>query len=186
MRAAQLPSRQARRSTRCNDTSPNMRYIAMNRFKVKLGCEEDFQTMWRERESKLASFSGFEQFMLLRLDTREAEKKEEEEGAPAARPGYTEFVSHTTWAHQMDFEEWKRSQAFKKSHGGGGGGEGKGKGKLGGFAVVAGGMGKMRELIVEPPVPSLYNAPIVEPVPPEHQGGLWDFEEEPSYFDGDM
>lgn len=46
--------------------------------------------------------------MLLRLDTREAEKKEEEEGAPAARPGYTEFVSHTTWAHQMDFEEWKR------------------------------------------------------------------------------
>lgn len=46
--------------------------------------------------------------MLLRLDTRDAEKKEGEEGGAASRPGYTEFVSHTTWAHQMDFEEWKR------------------------------------------------------------------------------
>lgn len=63
----------------------------------------------RERESKLDTFSGFEQFMLLKLDTREAEKKEgEEDGAAVARAGYTEFVSHTVWAHQMDFEEWKR------------------------------------------------------------------------------
>ena len=47
--------------------------------------------------------------MLLKLDTREAEKKEgEEDGAAVARAGYTEFVSHTVWAHQMDFEEWKR------------------------------------------------------------------------------
>ncbi|CAN0305434.1 unnamed protein product, partial [Ectocarpus fasciculatus] len=75
-----------------------------SRFKVKLGCEEEFETMWRERESKLDSVSGFEQFMLLRLDTREADKKEEEEGGTAARKGYTEFVSHTIWAHQMDFE----------------------------------------------------------------------------------
>lgn len=45
--------------------------------------------------------------MLLKLDTREAEKKEEE-GEFVARTGYTEFVSHTIWAHQMDFEEWKR------------------------------------------------------------------------------
>lgn len=78
------------------------------------------------------------------------------------------------------------SQAFKKSHGGGGGGEGKDKGNVGNFVVVAGGMSKIGELIVEPPVPSLYYAPIIEPVPPEHQGGLWDFEDEPSYFDGDM
>ncbi len=63
----------------------------------------------RERESKLDSFSGFEQFMLLKLDTREEEKKAGEEGGEAvARTGYTEFVSHTIWAHQMDFEEWKR------------------------------------------------------------------------------
>ena len=45
--------------------------------------------------------------MLLKLDTREADKKEEE-GEVVARAGYTEFVSHTVWAHQMDFEEWKR------------------------------------------------------------------------------
>ena len=65
--------------------------------------------IFRERESKLDSFSGFEQFMLLKLDTREAEKKQEmEEGEFVTRAGYTEFVSHTVWAHQMDFEEWKR------------------------------------------------------------------------------
>ena len=47
--------------------------------------------------------------MLLKLDTREAEKKQEmEEGEFVTRAGYTEFVSHTVWAHQMDFEEWKR------------------------------------------------------------------------------
>lgn len=51
--------------------------------------------------------------MLLKLDTREAEKKEEE-GEFVARAGYTEFVSHTVWAHQMDFEEWKRR--YRLSH----------------------------------------------------------------------
>lgn len=47
-------------------------------------------------------------------------------------------------------------------------------------------MSKMGDLIVERPVPALYDAVIIEPVPPEHQGGLWDFEENPAYFDGDM
>lgn len=80
------------------------------------------------------------------------------------------------------------SQAFKKSHGGSDGGDGKAEGeaKKPGFIVAAGGMGKIRELIVEPPTPLLYHAPIIEPTPPEHQGGLWEFEDEPSYFDGDM
>lgn len=78
------------------------------------------------------------------------------------------------------------SQAFKKSHGSGGGGKAEGKDGKPGFIVAAGGMSKIKDLIVEPPVPALYDAVIMEPVPPEHQGGLWDFEEEPSYFDGDM
>lgn len=76
------------------------------------------------------------------------------------------------------------SQAFKKSHGGSGVGEGKDKGEA--PKGAPGGMGKIRELIVEPPTPLLYHPVIIEPVPPEHQGGLWDFENEPSYFDGDM
>ncbi|CAM9560530.1 unnamed protein product, partial [Laminaria digitata] len=76
------------------------------RFKVKLGCEDDFETMWRERESSLADFSGFEQFMLLKIDNG---KEEDAEGNMISKnPGYTQFVSHTVWAHQMDFEEWKR------------------------------------------------------------------------------
>lgn len=60
----------------------------------------------RERESTLADFSGFEQFMLLRID--EGKEENEEGGASRNNPGYTQFISHTTWAHQMDFEEWKR------------------------------------------------------------------------------
>lgn len=72
-----------------------------------------------------------------------------------------------------------RSQAFKKSHGGGSEG---GKPSY----IEAGGMSKIGDLIVERPTPALFDAVIIEPVPPEHQGGLWDFEEEPSYFDGDM
>ena len=87
----------------------------------------------------------------------------------------------------MDIHTRICSQAFKKSHGGGGDGKPKGE-KEGGKPgyIAAGGMSKIRELIVEPPTPFLYNAPIIEPVPPEHQGGLWEFEDEPSYFDGDM
>ncbi|CAM9913253.1 unnamed protein product [Laminaria digitata] len=134
--------------------------------------------MWRERESSLADFSGFEQFMLLKIDN---DKEEDAEGNMISKnPGYTQFVSHTVWAHQMDFEEWKRSQAFKKSHGGAGK-----EGEKPSF-VAAGGMSKMGDYILEHPVPSLYHAVVMEPVPPEHAGGLWDFENEPSYFDGDM
>ena len=47
-------------------------------------------------------------------------------------------------------------------------------------------MSKMSELIVERPSPALFDAVIIEPTPPEHKGGLFDFENDPSYFDGDL
>lgn len=44
----------------------------------------------------------------------------------------------------------------------------------------------MGDLTIERPSPSLYDAVLIEPTPPEHKGGLWEFENEASYFDGDM
>lgn len=43
--------------------------------------------------------------MLLKVDDGETQEGEEPK---ANKAGYTEFISHTTWAHQMDFEEWKK------------------------------------------------------------------------------
>lgn len=45
---------------------------------------------------------------------------------------------------------------------------------------------KIGDFVLERPQPGMYDAVIIEPVPPEHKGGLWDFENEPSYFDGDL
>lgn len=64
-----------------------------------------FHPFCRERESKLASFNGFEEFLLLRLDSDVQEGGEGE--STASKEGYAEFISHTTWAHKLDFLDWK-------------------------------------------------------------------------------
>lgn len=78
-------------------------YIAMNRFKVRNGSEEEFENIWRNRDSRLAQEKGFRQFHLLRGPSNEAE-------------GYTLFASHTVWDSQEDFLAWTRSQNFRDSH----------------------------------------------------------------------
>lgn len=45
--------------------------------------------------------------MMLKIDHGDDVDAEEGETA-AAKIGYTEFISHTTWAHQLDFDEWRR------------------------------------------------------------------------------
>lgn len=54
-----------------------------------------------------------------------------------------------------------RSQAFKKSNGGGCEGENS-------SYIAAGGLNKIENLLVERPTLALFNAVIIEPVPPEH------------------
>ena len=76
-------------------------FIAMNRFKVKLGSESDFETVWRERDSHLKEVSGFIEFHLLRGPENE---------------DHTLYASHTTWTSKADFEDWTRSEAFRKAH----------------------------------------------------------------------
>lgn len=76
-------------------------FIAMNRFKVKLGSEAEFERIWRERDSRLASVPGFEQFELLR---------------GPERGDHTLYASHTIWASGADFEAWTKSEAFRAAH----------------------------------------------------------------------
>ncbi|MEP3116005.1 antibiotic biosynthesis monooxygenase [Nisaea sp.] len=41
-------------------------YIAMNRFKVTMSSEEDFETVWKTRDSQLDQVPGFVEFHLLK------------------------------------------------------------------------------------------------------------------------
>lgn len=76
-------------------------YIAMNRFKVIKGCESEFETMWKSRQSHLPEMSGFISFYLLRGDVFD---------------DHALYSSHTTWATKEDFEAWTKSEAFRVSH----------------------------------------------------------------------
>lgn len=80
-------------------------FIAMNRFRIALGRETDFEAIWKERETNLPGQPGFIAFHLLR--------------GPSA-DDHTLYASHTVWASRDDFEAWTRSEAFRRSHGGAG------------------------------------------------------------------
>ncbi len=81
-------------------------FIAMNRFKVVRGAETDFETVWTSRDTHLRDVPGFITFHLLRGPERE---------------DHTLFASHTLWASRSDFEDWTRSEAFRRAHSGAGG-----------------------------------------------------------------
>ena len=76
-------------------------FIAMNRFRIGLGHEEDFETLWRNRESYLDEVPGFKQFQLLKGPTTEE---------------YTLYASHSLWESRSHFESWTRSESFRKAH----------------------------------------------------------------------
>jgi heme-degrading monooxygenase HmoA len=76
-------------------------FIAMNRFRVREGREEAFESMWRDRDSYLSEVPGFREFHLLRGDSAD---------------GSTLYISHSAWDSRGAFEAWTRSDAFRKSH----------------------------------------------------------------------
>lgn len=80
-------------------------FVAMNRFRIVAGREEDFVELWRQRESHLHEVPGFREFHLLR-------------GPGAA--DHTLFASHSIWDSAAAFEDWTRSDAFRKAHAGAG------------------------------------------------------------------
>jgi len=81
-------------------------YIAMNRFKIKPGCEQDFIDIWKNRDTYLDSVPGFKTFNLLQGPTSEE---------------FTLFSSHSTWESRQAFVGWTESEQFRKAHAGAGG-----------------------------------------------------------------
>ena len=77
-------------------------FLAMNRFRINLGFEDQFETVWRERESYLSAVPGFKHFALLRGSTNDE---------------YTLYASHSVWESKSAFEAWTESEAFRKAHG---------------------------------------------------------------------
>ena len=76
-------------------------FIAMNRFRVIRGHEDDFETAWRNRESFVAKVPGFVSFRLLR---------------GPAQDDHTLYASHVIWRDRASFEAWTRSDAFRNAH----------------------------------------------------------------------
>jgi len=76
-------------------------YIAMNRFWVIPGKEEEFETVWKTRDTYLKDVPGFKEFHLLRG----------ENGV---------YISHSIWENFEAFEAWTDSEAFAKAHAQGG------------------------------------------------------------------
>lgn len=76
-------------------------FIAMNRFHIALGREEDFIAIWRNRESYLDGVPGFKNFQLLRGATTDQ---------------HTLFASHSIWESRAAFDDWTRSESFRNAH----------------------------------------------------------------------
>ncbi len=84
-------------------------YIAMNRFHIALGKEEEFINIWKNRDTFLSSVPGFKDFNLLQGPSNEE---------------FTLFASHSIWESEEVFTDWTKSEAFRKAHGGAGGSKG--------------------------------------------------------------
>ena len=76
-------------------------FIAMNRFKITPGREDDFISVWKKRDSHLDGVPGFRSFNLLRGATTDQS---------------TLFASHSIWDSRAAFEAWTRSEAFRMAH----------------------------------------------------------------------
>ncbi|MTI04660.1 antibiotic biosynthesis monooxygenase [Roseibium denhamense] len=77
-------------------------YLAMNRFRVKNGQEDAFETVWRNRDSQLEKVPGFKSFHLLK--------------GPRNDDGTILYASHTIWADQAAFIAWTKSEHFRIAH----------------------------------------------------------------------
>jgi len=76
-------------------------FIAMNRFKVAPGCEDEFEKMWLSRDTHLKEVPGFRVFHLLKGPEGE---------------GYRLYSSHSTWVSKEAFDSWTQSEAFRRAH----------------------------------------------------------------------
>ena len=76
-------------------------FIAMNRFKVKLGEETYFEEIWKNIDTHLNKVPGFKKFNLIKSESNET---------------YTLYASHSEWETKQDFINWTKSEAFRMAH----------------------------------------------------------------------
>ena len=76
-------------------------FIAMNRFKVKLGEENYFEDIWKNRDTHLNKVPGFKKFNLIKGKSTEE---------------YTLYASHSIWNSEEDFINWTKSEEFRLAH----------------------------------------------------------------------
>ncbi len=76
-------------------------FIAMNRFQVTKGREQDFEQVWQSRDSRLNEMDGFQEFKLLRGPEHD---------------DHTLYSSFTVWSSKGNFEAWTKSEQFREAH----------------------------------------------------------------------
>ena len=76
-------------------------FLAMNRFKIVKGKEEEFEKVWKERDTHLEGVKGFISFNLLK-------GKETDD--------YSLYASHSIWESNVAFVNWTKSEAFRLAH----------------------------------------------------------------------
>lgn len=76
-------------------------YIAMNRFRIARGREQDFIAIWKNRDTHLQTVPGFKTFNLLQGPSDDE---------------CTLFASHSIWESAAAFTDWTQSEAFRKAH----------------------------------------------------------------------
>ena len=76
-------------------------YIAINKFTVVSGREQEFEEIWRNRESYLDAVPEFMEFNLLRSE-------------PGAET--TIFLSHSQWQSEQAFTHRTHSEVFRLPH----------------------------------------------------------------------
>ncbi len=70
-------------------------YIAMNRFRITPGSEDEFISIWKNRDTHLDSVPGFREFHLIKGPSNDE---------------CTLFASHSVWESEQDFENWTREK----------------------------------------------------------------------------
>ena len=80
-------------------------FIAMNRFKIVKGRENDFEKIWKERDTYLEDVEGFKDFHLIKGKSEDT---------------FTLYASHSIWESEVAFTNWTRSEAFRLAHKGAG------------------------------------------------------------------
>ncbi|MBI78476.1 MAG: antibiotic biosynthesis monooxygenase [Rhodospirillaceae bacterium] len=76
-------------------------YVAINRFKIILGRENDFEKIWHGRDIHLDKVPGFIEFHLLKSKNNAK---------------HALYTSQSTWISEDDFSNWTKSDSFRQAH----------------------------------------------------------------------